>query len=205
MGFLQDLTGASARKDLRNAKAASDAALQSGYDQAQPYYEQAYSEYQPYAEGGSAAQTRYNQLLGLGTPEERATAQQSYFSDPAFQEILGQQSNALLRQLNARGNTYGSKAALAGARVGYENYNDYLNRLMGQGQQGLTAANAQAGIRSGQGDLRYGFGATQAGNEINYGNARAENRTTGINNLLNVAGTATKAVGTAASAGAFGA
>jgi hypothetical protein len=120
-----------------------------------------------------------------------------------MQSILGDQSNALLRQLNARGNTYGGKAALAGARVGRENYEGWLNRLMGQGQQGGQYAGQQASIRSGQGDLRYGFGATKAGQEINYGNARAENRNTGINNLLNVAGTAAKGVEAAAAAGAF--
>lgn len=120
-----------------------------------------------------------------------------------MQSILSDQSNALLRQLNARGNTYGGKAALAGARVGRENYEGWLNRLMGQGQQGGQYAGQQASIRMGQGDLDFGYGATKAGQEINFGNAMAQNRNTGINNLLNIAGTATKAIGTAASAGAF--
>lgn len=203
MGFLQDLTGASARKDLRNAKKKSDAELQAGYDESQPFYEQAYGEYEPYATSGGEANRLYSAAIGLGSDEERAAAQERYFSDPAMAAVLDQSSNRLLRQLNARGNTYGGKAALAGARVGLENYSGWLDRLMGQGNQGLTVANARAGIRSGQGDLRYGFGATKAGQEINYGNARAENRNTGINNLLNIAGTATKAIGTAASAGAF--
>jgi hypothetical protein len=50
-----------------------------------------------------------------------------------------------------------------------------------------------ADIRLGQGDMRYGFGATMAGNNINYGGARAQASTLGVNNLLNAAGTAAKA------------
>jgi hypothetical protein len=203
VGFLQDITGASARKDLRNAKASSDRELQAGYDEAQPYYDEAFDLFTPYAEQGQQANEMYGHAIGLGTDEQRAASQERYFSDPAMSAILDQSSNRLLRQMNARGNTYGGKAALAGARVGLEGYEGWLNRLMGQGQQGGQYAGQQASIRSGQGDLRYGFGATKAGQEINYGNARAENRNTGINNLLNVAGTATKAIGTAASAGAF--
>lgn len=192
MGFLQDLTGASARKDLKRAKAASDAELQAGYDESQPFFNEAFDLYSPYAEGGAAANARYNQLLGLGTAEERVAGQQTYLDDPIFQSILGQESNALLRQQNARGQTYGGKTRLLGGRLGLEGYNRYLDRLSGQGQTGLAATGAQAGIRAGQGDLRYGFGATKAGHETSFGNAMAENRNTGINNLLNIAGTAAK-------------
>jgi len=193
LGFFSNLTGGDSRRDVRRAKAASDRLLTEGYEGADARYDEAYGEYEPYASGGSAAQTRYNQLLGLGTPEERTAAQQTYLSDDMFGASLNQQSNALLRQLNARGNTYGGKAALAGARVGLENYNQYLNRLQGQGQSGMQAANARAGIRSGQGDMLYGYKSSLAGNEINAGNAIAGTRNTGINNLLGVGETAMKA------------
>lgn len=107
--------------------------------------------------------------------------------------VLGQESNRLLRQLNARGNTYGGKAALAGARVGLENYEGWLNRLSGQGQQGGQYAGQQAAIRSGQGDMRYNFGATKAGQETSFGNAMGQARSVGVNNLLGVGETALKA------------
>jgi hypothetical protein len=64
---------------------------------------------------------------------------------------------------------------------------------MGQGQQGGQFAGQQAAVRTGQGDLDFGYGATRAGQETSYGNAQAANRSTGVNNLLNVAGTAAKA------------
>lgn len=186
MGFFDNLTGGSSRRDIKKSKAKAEGYLQAGYDEAQPRYEEAYQLFQPYAQSGQQANERYNQLLGLGTPEERDAAQAVYTSDPAFQGMLGLESNRLLKQLNARGQTYGGTAALAGARVGLEGYNGYLNRLQGQGQQGFGAATNQAGIRTGQGDMRYGLGTTLAANEINAGNAIAQTRNTGINNLLSV-------------------
>lgn len=194
MGFFGSLFGGDQRKDLKRAKKKSDAELQSGYDEAQPFYNEAFDLFKPYAESGQVANERYNQLLGLGTPEERDSAQQTYLNDPAFQGMLGLESNRLLKQLNARGQTYGGTAALAGARVGLEGYNGYLNRLQGQGSQGVQAAGAQSGIRAGQGDLRFGLGATKAGSEINFGNAMAESRNSGINNLLGLGGTIAKGV-----------
>lgn len=107
--------------------------------------------------------------------------------------ITGQKSNALLRNLNARGASGGGMAALAGARVGQEGYNAWLDRLTGRGTSGQAAAGTVSTIKAGQGDLNFGYGSTKAGNEINYGNAQAANRGILGNNLLNLAGTAAKA------------
>jgi hypothetical protein len=46
-----------------------------------------------------------------------------------------------------------------------------------------------------QGDNAFGYGATKAGNAINYGNAMAQAKGIGVNNLLGLAGTAIKAWG----------
>lgn len=193
MGFLQDITGATARKQIAGAKKKSDAALKEGYDIGVARYGEAYDEYDPYVAGGQEANTRYNQLLGLGTDEERTAAQSRYLSDPIFSSILGQQSNALLRQQNARGATYGGQTVQMGGRLGLEAYGGYLDRLKGQGDQGFAATGARSNIKMGLGDLGYGYGATRAGQETNYGNARAQASTIGVNNLLNIAGTAAKA------------
>jgi hypothetical protein len=193
VGFLQDLTGASARKDLKRARKASEAALKEGFDAAMVRYDEGYDELEPYATSGTEANTRYNQLLGLGTDEERAAGQQTYLSDPIFGAILNQQSNALLRQQNARGATYGGQTVQMGGRLGLEAYQGYLDRLRGQGDQGFQATGARSNIRLGQGDAAWNYGATRAGNAINYGNASAANRGTLTNNLLNLAGSAAKA------------
>lgn len=193
MGFLSDLFGGSARKDLRRSKAASDAALDSGYADASGMYDQAGAMYDPYAQRGEQGSATYSQAIGLGTPEEQAAAQQRYFNDPAMQQVLGQQSNALLRRYNSQGSgTGGGRLALAGTRVGLENYGGWLDRVKGVGDQGLAATGAKSNVLLGKGDMRFGLGATKAGSEINFGNAMSQSRSTGINNLLNIAGTAAK-------------
>ncbi len=194
MGFLSSFFGGDQRKDIRNASKQANAYLDEGYGSAQGYNEQAYNELEPWATEGLAANRTYQQAIGLGTPEERATAQARYFDDPAMQDVLGQQTNALLRKFNASGSgTGGGRLALAGARVGLENYGGWLNRLQGLGAQGGQYATGQAGIRQGQADTAWGYGATKAGNAINTGNAVAGTRNVGINNLLGAVGTAAKA------------
>lgn len=195
MSFFGSLFGSDQRKDLKNAKKASDKALNEGFNTATMRYDQGYSELEPYSQGGTDAYNRYNQLLGLGTDEQRASGQQTYLDDPIFGSMLNQQSNALLRQQNARGGTYGGQAVMAAGRLGLENYNNYLDRLKGQGDQGFQATAGQSNIRLGQGDAAWNYGATKAGSAINYGNAQAQNRSTGINNLLGIAGAGAKLIG----------
>lgn len=194
MGFLGSLFGSDQRKDLKRAKAASDRELQSGYDEGNAYYNQAFDILDPFVSGGVKGNAMYEQAIGLGTPEERSAAQNTYFSDPVFQQITNQNNNAMLRYLNSRGEAGGGKAALAGTRVAYEGYNSWLDRLKNQGAQAGQYASQQSGIRTGQGDMRYGLGLTKAGQETNFGNAMAASRNIGLNNLLNIAGTAAKFV-----------
>ena len=203
MGFFSNLTGGGSRRDLRAAKAQSDADLAAGYEGGNAYYDKAYGELTPYAESGLNANRMYNEAIGLGTDAERTAAQDRYFSDPAFQAILGQKTNAMLRNLNARGAGGGGMAARAAAEAGLSGYGDWLTRLQTQGTQGGQYATTQAGIRTGQGDLRYGYGATKAGNAVNFGNAMAASRSTGINNLLGVVNAGANAVSAAAKTGAF--
>jgi hypothetical protein len=135
----------------------------------------------------------YGQALGLGTDAQRQAVQSRYFDDPATAAVLGQQSNALLRGLNSRGQSGGGMAALAGARVGVEGYNGYLNRLQGLGTQGQQAATTQSNIDLGQGDLNWGAAATKAGNDINASNAMAQSRGIFSNNLLGALSVGTRA------------
>lgn len=193
MSFWGSFSGSDQRRDTRNAKNASDKALDSGFNNATTLYNQASDIQQPYVDQGREGFAQYNNAIGLGSDADRAQIQSRYFDDPAQAAVLGQQSNALLRNLNARGQSGGGMAALAGQRVGIEGYNNWLNRLQGVGAQGQQAATTQSNIKLGQGDLNFGYGATKAGSEINYGNAQAANRGILGNNLLNVAATAAKA------------
>ena len=122
-------------------------------------------------------------------------------------------------------------AALASSRAnlerGSQDYNGYMNRLQGLGQEANQANASAASMIYGNGQdqahMRYGYGQDlaqnqgqqagyavqqgqqvsgledqytqlRAGNRINFGNAMASNRSTGINNLLNAAGTIASAV-----------
>ena len=77
--------------------------------------------------------------------------------------------------------------------MGYKDYGGWQNQLMGLGQQGMQGASAQSALTQGQGDLRSGYGQQTAANAINYGNAQAASRSTGINNLIALGGMALKA------------
>lgn len=192
MGFLGSLFGSDQRKDLKAGKKKSDAELQAGYEGGNDYYNQGFDLLSPYAQQGAQDQNTYRQAIGLGTQQEQTNAQDRFFQDPAQQRIMGDQSNALLRQQNARGGTYGGQALLAAGRLANEQYGGWLNRLQGLGGQGVQVAGQQSNIRLGQGDMRYGLGLTKAGQETNFANSMAANRNTGINNLLGIAGAGAK-------------
>jgi len=199
MGFLSDVwssfTGDAQRDEIRSAGKKADAALKEGYDSAYGDYSGAIDSFQPYADSGTKSQKFYDDLMGLNGPEARAAAQATVTSDPQFGGQLASSSNAMLRYLNARGESGGGKAALAGQRVLQGTYGDWINRYKSGGEQGLQATNAMAAYRGGRGDLAWGYGATKAGKAINQGNAMAEARGIGVNNLLGVANMALKASG----------
>lgn len=190
MSFFSSFTGSAQRKDVRNANSQATAALDKGYADSQGYYGQAAGAYDPYVTAGGKANDTYNALLGLNGADARSSAQGMLTSDPLFQGGLSQDSNALLRNLNARGQGGGGQAQLAGQRVLQQNYGNWLDRYRDAGSQGFQATNAQSGVRAAQGDNAYGYGATKAGQATNMGNALASSRTIGLNNLLGVAGTA---------------
>lgn len=193
MGLLGSFLGTDQKKDLQSAKAASDAALSSGYSKAYADDTSAVSSYDPYVQSGQQNQKFYDDLQGLNGPEAQAAAQKVYQQDPYAQNALGQSENALTRLGNAQG--YGAgKYALAGQRVANDAYSAWKGTYATGAGQGLQAASGQSNALQNRGNLSYGYGASQAGQETNYGNAMAAGRSTGINNLLGVAGLAVNAL-----------
>lgn len=194
MGFFSDFTGASSRKDISAANSKANAALDKGYNASQGYYDEAADSFDPYVDQGGKASTFYGNVLGLNGDDARAEAQGTITSDPLWSGKFALDSNNVLKNLNARGMGASGAAALAGQRVLTENYGNWLDRYANLGEQGFRATGQKAGIRTAQGDNAYGYGATKAANSINYGNAIASTRNTGINNVLGVLGTAAKFV-----------
>jgi hypothetical protein len=191
MGLIGSFFGRDQKKDLQAARAESDAALSQGYNQAQADYTAAEGYYQPYADvgqGGIEDQNFYSDVL-----HNRGDAVGKFSSNPLFSGELGSNFMAAQRAGNAQGWGAG-KEALAGQRVFSQTAGNWLDRFRDSGQQrvntGLTATNQMANLRSARGDNAYGYGASKAGNAIQYGNAMAANRSTGLNNLMGLASTA---------------
>lgn len=193
MGWLDAFTGKAQQKQLTAANTQANQYLDNGYNQSVNYYNQAYDNLSPYAQQGAQGQKTYMDLLGLNGDEARGAAQGMITSDPMWSGKFAADSNAMLRHMNARGAGAGGAAAIAGQRVLTQNYDNALSRYANLGQQGLQTAGMQSQIRMGQGDNAYGYGATKAGNAINYGNAMAQAKGIGVNNLMGLIGTGVKA------------
>lgn len=189
MGFLSNLTGGDQRSDIRKGYKQANAFLDEGYGQSQGYYDQASGLFDPYLQQGGNAARMYADLLGLNGADARTSAQGTLTSDPLFQGQLASDSNAMLRQLNARGQSAGGLSALAGQRVLQQNYGNWLDRYNQAGQQGFQAAGAKGNVLAAQGDNAYGFAATRANNALGQANAMASTRNVGMNNLLSAVGT----------------
>lgn len=206
MGIFDDFLGKSQKRDLRSGKENADRYMQQGYDEAagigQDYYGKAQNYLQPFIDRGNRAGGMYDNALGVNG----RGAQQQFMStyadaDPFRQQNMDAANQSIRRTYNARGMDTSGNALLAAARAsqerGSQDYNSYLNRLQGAQGQGAQFAQQGAGMAGNFGNalmgMRYGYGNQQAGNEISYSNAQAANRNTGINNLLNAAGTAAKA------------
>lgn len=201
MGILGSFLGTDQRKDLANAKGQSDAALATGYSSAYGDLTDAGNYFAPYSQYGSdqiqhAGQDQqfYEDALGLHGEGAANVATGTMAANPLFQGQLGQDSNAVSRSLNATGQSGGGKAQLAAQRIFQQTSGNWLDRYRGAAQDaqsgvqtGLTATNAMAGYRADRGNLSYGYGATRAGADTQYGNAMAASRSVPIQNIMGVA------------------
>lgn len=188
MGFFGSLFGSDQRRDITNANKKANAALDSGYQSQQGYYDKAASAYDPYVQTGQQANTFYANALGLNGDAARSAAQGTITSDPLWSGKFALDSNNVLKNMNARGLGASGAAALAGQRVLTEDYGNALDRYANLGTQGLQATGAQSNVWQGQGNNAWNYGTTKAGNDINYGNALASARNIGPNNVLGILG-----------------
>lgn len=192
MAFWDSFFGNKQREDITNADAKSTKYLGQGRDDAVSNLKAAQDIIKPYAAQG----TRANALYGDATGANGQDAYQAAMGNFAGSDPFRQQNEAYARQADqnrysARG--WSGNASLAAARASTErgatDWNNYLMRLQGQGQQGFQATGAVAGLQQGIGDVQNGYNQQMAGNAINYGNAMASSRTQGVQNILGAAGT----------------
>jgi len=174
VGFFSDLLGKSQKKAAAKTSAQAKADLKSGYKKAR-------TELAPMAERGAADDAFYRGLLGLDGADARSEAQGVITSDPLWTGELGQNQNAMLRHLNARGSSGSGRALLAGQRVLAQQYGNWMDRYR---QRSVEGRQAQANLAN----LEYGYGASKAGQTIQGGNAFIQAANSGVNNILGIAG-----------------
>lgn len=216
MSFFDSLFGKSQQRDLSAANAQATANINQGYDRgisaAKDYGTQAEGFYQPWSESGRRANAAYEDSLGLNGAQggQNAVAMYGNARNPYLQYEQDMAQRGMDRAANARGavNSGGNALAVARARMGmgYQDYNNWQGQLRNQGQMGFQADNAMSGIRQNTGryvaDSEIGRGGALASNAINYGNAMAASRQTGINNLMQLGGLGVKLAGAAMTGGA---
>lgn len=200
MSFFDSFTGKAQRRDHERSNARAEAFLAEGMAKHDAKSEDAIKQWDildPYVQQGGQANTMYANALGVNGQAAAQGANSAYFDSPIWQQINDRSQNALMRYHNARGGVGSGAALAAGSDTAYKNYGNWLSQLQGLGQQGgqyaTTQAGARSGIRQGQADTAFNYGATRAGNAINYGNALAQTRGIGVNNLMGLVGLGTNA------------
>ena len=203
MSLLGDLwggfTGESQKKYTNEAFANSTRELQQGRDKGLDAYGQGYSQAQgylsPYATQGGQANNLYGTYLGLNGADAQRSALQNYAGADPFRQFNEDQANrGLARQFNKMGMLDSGNSRLAMSRAslerGSQDYNNYLGRLSQLGQQGMGAAGQLGGYAMQNGgniaNLWNNYGTTQAGNEIQKGNALSQASGIFGNNLMKV-------------------
>ncbi len=154
-------------------------------------YQQGQQRLDPYSQGGGQAFNAMLSAQGLNGQD----AQQEYFNNYMSSPAIDSSMRAVNRAMAAKGLSNSGAANLAAARVWQDDYNTNQNRMIQLGQQGQTAATGQATFDQGIGDMRFGTGQLKANNAVNLGNAMAQSRNVGINNLMSLGGMALKATG----------
>lgn len=190
MGLLDDFFGGSARKDLRKGREAFRTELMAGRDAAMADFGEAERYFDPYIESGTRSNAAWADLMGLNGEEARAAAQGRYTSDPLFTAMGDRALRGISRGVAATGQT--GQGTQAGTNALVSNYNSYLDKLVAGANTGLTAAAGASGVKTHAGDTEFATGQQLAGGEQSFSNAMAQSRSIGINNLLGVAGIATR-------------
>lgn len=207
MGFFDAFTGKAQAKQIKKSSAEAMGYLDTGATQARgelgQYYDQAQGFLNPYLQGGGQANNLLAAYLGAAGPEAQQQAFANFQNDPGYQAQFNAGVNALDRSATARGGLYSGAAMKGlqeyGQQFQRQAFNDRISQLQGFSGQGLQAASGAAGLASNQGNalsnLSFGLGQQKASNAISSGNALAQAKGIGVNNLMQLGGLALKATG----------
>lgn len=196
MGFFDDLLGKSQRKEIQAANAAATKALDTSYSQGTDYLRQAGDQatgyLSPWASSGGGANALLGNYLGANGADAQRQAFANFQRDPGWQAQYQAGIGALDSSASARGGIYSGGAMRGLANYGQQfqrqAYNDRVAQLGQLSGQGMQAAGQQAGVSSNMGNalsnLAGQYGQNTATNAINYGNAMAQSRTSGVQNVI---------------------
>lgn len=205
MGFFDAFTGKAQKRQIEEANRQATGYLNTGYGEAKNAltdgYQRAEGYMSPYVSEGRADQSMYRGAIGLRGQGGYDEAMAAYRANPFSQHQQDSTTNALLRRFGSAGMGDSGASRLAAARAvtdqGYNDWNNWLSRLQGQGQQGYGASQSMAGMSQQRGsqlaDLGWGYNSALAGNAINKGNAMAQAEGIGWNNLFSAVGLGAKA------------
>lgn len=184
---------------LRFANNGINRAQRTGRESINRGYRQGRQDINPYLQSGRRGQGFYDDLLGLNGADARDSRQQYLMGDAAFTGKLGQDQNAMLRAMNARGLSGSGRGLLAAERVFQQNYGDIMNRYNNRAQQGAQMAQFGANMANNRGLQNANLGMQAAGmrsgNIMNTYNQKAGTYDAGMNNLLGLVGAGTKIAG----------
>lgn len=203
MSWLSELFGGGKRKDIARGRANATAALDKYYGQGRDVTEQWHDRsmrfLQPQLEAGGRALESEQAALGLLGPERQAEFQRSYVTSPGYQAKLDERVKTVTLDNARRGLALSGRqlrqVADEGEKTLSEDYNKYLDRVVGLSERGRqTSTNAaQMTAATGQ-DLAksfYGQGGTLANIEFQTGAANANTRFT-LGDLAGVIGAAAR-------------
>lgn len=170
----------------------ANSALDKGLEQTKGYYDQASGLYGQLAGTGAAANKTYADALGLNGADAAAAARSSYTTTPGYDFQMDQGLQALDRQRAASGSMASGGASADAMKfaqgLASQDYNSWMDRLMGLNTQYGNTTNAQAAITTGLGDKYYDTGQSKANLGWATGTGIGNNNATAEMNRYNVAG-----------------
>lgn len=217
MSFLGALTGSDSRRYAQNAREENQRQLTAGYDANRGYATNAYNtatgRLSPYEQGGRSAYQSYQNFLGMNGQPAQQSALSAYSGfNPYMQAEQQRLMQAGDRRAAATGQFGSGMNALARARVSdetaYRNYSDYLGRLGGMAQQGVSTAGQMAGLDTNYGNTMIGVENNlrqgNVNNQTQYYNALDRANQSGAQNIIGLGGLAVQGLGMFGGGGGLG-
>lgn len=204
MGFFSDLMGKSSAARAQQLGQRNEARINEGYASADTAsrtgYDTAQNRLMPYAQAGQRGYEIYANALGLNGDDARRSAFSSFEADPFLgfaRQNSGNEINNIFRRYNAQGMGNSGASMLAVSRAAGEraqgDVQNWMNRMMQFGQQGLGVAGQQAGLDTGYyggvADRAVGRATALSDNDAQATMAANNAQMSGVNNLLNIGGT----------------